>query len=462
MHMADSNRDERTMDPLASTAVLLKNDDWRVRLVEKVRPLTKDHYELRRSYQFRMPIDAFYGLSGADGSVDTFLPVCWLDKHPLLQFDVTDQSGTPRSVLERVSNAGVTAAILDDWIADLAPTDGFDDSDFLEEVCYTSLGPWQQAADRTENQDESLALYRYYVDLLGIRLPPFECDRLAEDARLTISEVLAAIGLNSRDDAFASTLNPTILAPFTSRIGSQDELLGEVARINDRVRAITDLAATSTEAASWVRLLHRSSRQWPVLTRTTVRPGSEVLIKTREVRPSGDVRAARVIHRADLGGAMSYHLEVQAPDPSIRLSNQPRIEDLDEHELGVPGGFDTVKWTNELFSAYSTSIDRPERPETAVVTMRFGLYATTWVPEVFAFLLNSLALGFALSHYNTMSIDLAAMLLIPTTVASAFFSIRDSTLVSHLLRPFKWAQLAMNLLLWMTVLVLVDVPGLGK
>lgn len=460
--MTDSTWDEPTENPLQSTAVLLKSSSWRVRVVEKVTPLTKDHYELRRSYQFRMPIDAFVNLSDSNGNVDAFLPVCWLDKRPLLELDVTDQTGSSLSVVERVSNAGITAAILDDWIEDLAPVAIFHDERFLEDVCYTSLGPWQQAADRSGVQDEGLTLYRYYVDLLGIRLPPFRCDQLAEDARQVLSKVMAAIGADGHDDAFASTLNPAILAPFTGRMSSPDELVAEVSRIAERVSAVAEFGATTDETGQWVRLLHRASRQWPVLTRQTVQPGSELLMKTREVRPSGDARPARVIHRADLGGAMSYHLEVRAPDPSIRLRSQPSIEDLAGNELGVPGAFDTAKWTNELFSAYSTSVDRPERPESAVVRMNFGLYPTTWVPEAFGFLLNSFALVFALLNYNAVSIDLAAMLLIPTTVVSAFLSIRDSTLVSNLLRPLKWAQLAANLLLWISVLVLVDVPGLGR
>ena len=433
-----------------------------LRVVEKVTPLTKDHYELRRSYQFRMPLDSFEPFADDDGVVDTFLPICWLDKLPLLEFDVTDRSGLPLTVVERVSNAGITAAILDSWMAEVTPKERLHDSEFFEEVCYTSLGPWQQAVDRTQDHDDGLALYRYYLDLLDIRLPPFKCDQLVDQGRQAVSTLVSAIGLNVGEEEFVSTINPAILAPFTGRIGSRDELLAEASRISDRVESIAEIASTSAEANDCVRLLHRSSRQWPVLTRRKVLPGSEQLIKIREVRPSGDVRPARVIHRADLGGATSYHLEVQAPDPSIRLRDQPTIEDLDGNELGVPGAFDTAKWTNELFSAYSTSIDRPERPESAVVTMKFGLYSTTWVPEVFGLFLNISALVFALLNRSAVSVDLAAMLLIPTTVVSAFLSIRDSTLVSNLLRPLKWAQLATNVLLWVTVLALVDVLGRGR
>lgn len=460
--MTNSQLNEPSMNPIDPTAVLLRDSNWRIRVVEKITPLTKDHYELRRSYQFRMPIDSFGPFMTESGTVDTFLPVCWLDKQPLLEFDASDQAGRPLSVVERLSNAGIISSILGNRLADLAPDITLADPTFLETVCYTSLAPWQQAIDRSTSHDDALALYQYYRDLLDITLPPFKCGELISEAQRVISDVLEAAQVEPDNRAFMSTLNPLIVAPFTGEVESREELLAEISRIVVQVEAIAEIAAMSGEAATWVRLLYRSSRQWPVLTRTVVRPGSEHLVKIREVRPSGHASPAIVIHRADLAGAMSYHLEVRAPDPSIRLHSQPRIEDLEGNELGSPGAFDTAKWTNELFSAYSTVIDRPERPTTATVSMRFGLYPTTWVPELFGLLLNALALAFALLYRDSMSISLATLLLIPTTVVTAFLAIRDSALVADLLQRLKWGQLSMNVLLWVTVMMLLQIPPVGK
>ena len=69
-------------NPLESTTRLLVDESWRIRLIEKVLPLSVDHYELRRSYQFRIPIDEFTDLTETqwadilllDGGTATTIP----------------------------------------------------------------------------------------------------------------------------------------------------------------------------------------------------------------------------------------------------------------------------------------------------------------------------------------------------------------------------------------------------
>jgi hypothetical protein len=450
-------------NPLESTARLLTDESWRIRLIEKVLPLSVDHYELRRSYQFRMPIDEFADLVDESGLVDVFLPICWLPKHPLLEFDISDASGTPMPVLERVSNAGAAAEILDAWLERIdEPRPDQTVTALLEDMCYRSLAPWRLASDRRKSKDNVVILHQYYIDLLDVNLAPSACQELLSTANEAVEALLQALSIPVIDDlAINTTLNPAILAPFTRRIENRGGLKEEVERLCGVVRSIAAAAVVSEEAAGWAALLYRATTHWPVLVRMDVKPGSEHIIKTREVRPSGDNKASVTVHEADLGGATSYHLEVRVPEPAVKLHKPPSITDLSGAELGAPGAFDSAKWSGELFTAYSTSIDRPGRPDVARVRIKYSLYLTTVLPDLFALVLVAISLAAALVYRDVMNTGLAAVLLIPTTVVSGFLAIRESTLVARMLRPLRLLEPLANVVLWLVVLSLINMTPAG-
>ena len=190
-------------------------------------------------------------------------------------------------------------------------------------------------------------------------------------------------------------------------------------------------------------------------------PGETLLFKTLEVRKSGDKNPRVFKHCADLSAALSYHLEIHAPEPSVRISGYPLITDARGNELGSPGVFDSFRSTDELFTAYSSKIDRYERPEHADVEIRYQLYPSVLAVDRYALALTVTAIVIALVFHNEIDAAFAAVLLIPTTVVAGFIGTRGSVLVSAFLTRYRIALPILNIGLWFGVLILVGISVTG-
>lgn len=90
----------RSSQILQATARLITTDVWRQRVVEQIKPVSADHYDLKRGFQFEGSSSPVDGLVHND-HVDTLLPVCWRPKHAMLNLDLTTTGGQSLAVLER-------------------------------------------------------------------------------------------------------------------------------------------------------------------------------------------------------------------------------------------------------------------------------------------------------------------------------------------------------------------------
>lgn len=453
-----------TVETVEATARLLTDGSWRRRVVEKVLPLTADHYELRRSFQFDSPDRLISDLMTSDGP-DLLLPVCWMPKEPLLSFDLHDAGGTPLPVIDRSTNALILAEILDSWQEALGlDIDSRIGLDTLVAVCQTSLAPWNQAERATKSPDAVDILRTYYEDLLGLHVSPVECQAIYDTAVELGSAAIAALGTSDAVDPWIpTTLNPAILAPFTRQVKTPADLFQVINTIADNMLDAITGAASVDGGRSWLELLHRAGDQWPVLVPMPREHDGPLLIKTKEVRKSGDRRSRRFVHEADMSAALSYHLEVRAPEPSVKLKGIPKIygPGAQAEPLGAPGAFDSARVTDEIFTTYSSSIDRPDRPDHATVEIRYALYATAIAPDAFALALTLSALVITLVFSASIDSSFAAVILIPTTVVAGFITIRDSVLVSSFLRPVRLALPTLNVILWIWVLTIVGLSLSG-
>lgn len=445
-----------TPEIVEATARLLDDTHWRRRVVERVVPLTADHYELRRSFQFEIPVQTLEGL-GVDGQVDALLPICWMPKEPLLEFDLTNGRGEPLPVLDRATNARVLANILDAWRQEsqIAPNAGIEPETIVD-ICRSSLAPWYQAKRTSKSTSPADVLRHYYEDLLGIRVPPWQCNDLLAKGSSAESSIRQHMRYPEAIRSHEYTmLNSALLAPFTRRINSREELVTAVQDLATAINATALGAATRTDGPAWLNLLAKASAEWPVLTPISLTRGETLLFNTVEIRKSGDRNPRIFRHRADLSAAMSYHLKIHTPEPSIKISGYPLISDVDGRELGAPGDFDSFRSTDELFTAYSSTIDRPGRPERADVEIRYELYPSALTAEWYALALTLAAIGIAVFFRNQIDPPFAAVLLIPTTVVAGFIGTRGSVLVSAFLARYRIALPILNIGLWIWVLVLV-------
>lgn len=442
-----------------ATARLLTDDSWRRRVVEQIRPLTTDHYELRRSFQFEIPWALLQDLE-EDGAVNAFLPICWLPKRPLLSFDVVNTANISQPILDRATNAFVLTEILTAWQHQICGDDVEDQlsEEDLMSICRISLDPWLQARNRAGSDETKNVLASYYTQTIGLSLSYSECDALLRSSMDAMTR-FAAPADGTRDVLVDSTVNAAVAAPFVEPAQTVDNLERLVAMRNSRLLSTGDRMARTNPGLEWIKMVARAGIDWPVLVPISLRPGFPILIKTREVRVSGHKKARRFVHCADLSAAESYHLEVQTPEPAIRLKAEPTMTDGIGRPIGPPEEFDSAVWTNELFTTYTSRIDRPERPATAIVRVSYALYLATYTSDLFALILILSGLAITLIFAGSVNAGFAALVLIPTTVVSAFIAVRESVLVSTFLKPLRLLVLASNITLWFMVLITVGLSN---
>lgn len=440
---------------LEATAVLLTDDSWRRRVIEQMRPVSVDHYELRRSFQFEIPESLFDKSLECDdqGNVEVLLPVCWLPKESLLDFDLRDQVGKPAPILERRSIGGALTTVLDAWQRQIPEMDGIQLSEStIESICSASLSPWHQAHQRRQRLRRvppGTDLSRYLEESTGFLIPADASAALLEKGRQLTFSAFEVLGKRLNPEGLDNTaFSGAVLAPYSTQTYlSTEELVDWIDIHHHALERIIIKAKGSDAVTAWLELLVESGRRWPALVPSTVPIGRPFLYKTREIRSSGSRRPRIFRHRADLASAQSYHIAASAPDPSMRIRRPPEALADDNEPIGAPGTFESFTWSDELFSAYSSLSSRPEQ---VTFTFTFGLYRDIWFPYVYAILLVAFALGAAVTQ--GVNAAFAAVLTIPTAIVGGFVVSRDSVLLGRLLRWPRILLMSANLTLWVIVL----------
>lgn len=94
-------------------------------------------------------------------------------------------------------------------------------------------------------------------------------------------------------------------------------------------------------------------------------------------------------------------------------------------------------------------------PSNAEVTIRYKLYPSAVIAELYALALTTVALVIAAVSRGDVDTTFAATILIPTTVVAGFIGACGSVLVSAFLQRYRLALLVSNIALWIWVLWLV-------
>lgn len=436
-----------------ATGRLLASAEWQQRVVEKVRPLSADHYELRRSFQYEIPRNLVADLVGIEGELDVFLPVCWLPKYALLEFDIRSGEGEPLILLERRSAAGVLANLLEAWRLQVAALESLDfDARLVESVCSASLTPWSVYRQRSQSRGASDvdATAAYLSALLSFPVAALDVGDALDNGRALASEIYHQVGRDhdyrDRDNAFVVA---PLLAPYVDPEILDRPALGEFFEDHSRrVRSVADAARSSDEAYDWCALLAELGIRWPVLVKTRVTVEQPFLVKVREIRESGDRHHPRVFkHRSDLGAARSYHLHVSAPDPSVKIAGEPVATRSDGEQVGADNVFENAELTDQLFVMYTSFDDRPDWVD---VHIEFGLRPSSLLGYLYAILLVGGAIVAALGA--GVDTGRAALFTIPTTLVSAYLIVGDPPLVARFLRFWRSALILASLSLWVIVL----------
>lgn len=377
------------------------------------------------------------------------LPVCWLPKESLLDLDLTDVTGKSLTVLERRSIAGALAQILDSWRRDVEELANVElPVGRVESICTASLSPWRQAHDRAHGRDDQ-ALVTYLRDATGFEFAPSDARAMLEKGRSLAMRAYELLGRTwNRPELDNTATGAAILVPYMVETTSSPENLTAILEAHhDHIERLLEIASQSEEAVSWLWIFIEAGARWPVLVPHTAIVDKPFLIKLRELRSSGDSRARVFRHEADMSAARSYHLQVESPDPSLRVAEEPTAWTDEGEEVGAPETFESMKWTQELFAVYTSRVERPDR---VWVEIKFGLQATAWLPYAFAAIFVVLALVAAVR----VDVDsaTAAVLTIPPALVSGFLVTRDTALVARFLFVPRLVLVLLNVGLWALVL----------
>lgn len=434
---------EVVLPDLEHTGILLTDSSWRQRVVEKVVPLSADHYELRRSFQFEIPADL---LEVGTAPIEVLLPVCWLPKTTLLEFDVSSAGNAPLVVLERKSIAGVMAELLMRWQSVITALSGVGLSqELLESICVASLDPWETVQQRALGigRTDTDAVCDYLGAVFGPVSPKVAAKVLREGLEVTgalrevLSSELADVSANSLTMGW-------ILAPYFVPRPSVDRLAEVIDTYYRELAATIAVGRTNDEAAAWLELVYRASVRWPLLVRLQAPIAEPVIIKTREVRGSGDPNPRKFVHQADLGAARSYHLHVRPVDDSLWIPTEPVASTPGGESVGALDVFENTQLTEELFATY-TSLD--PRPEQVAFEIRFALKRHGLLGYAYAYLL---AVGALVVSLLAPSVDsaFAAFLTIPTTFVVALLAVRGNSLVARYHLWWRVGLVILSIALW--------------
>ncbi len=440
-----------------ATHRLLIDDAWRQRVVEQITPLTADHYQIQRSFQLEIPYE-MEGLDPDVGPVPLVLPVCWIAKRPMLDFDITDESGASVAVMPRREIAGVVGRSLESsslLVSESLPLETF------VAIAASSLGTWEQMTQLSTRPAEDV-LIDYTKNGTGISVRPADSHRLLNEGRRIASDAYDAAGLAGiwqdlypDNPAFSGLLLASYANPD---IQDRDSL---VEWVDSHHHAIDQLIADTSESEvnrSNLRRLCIAGVRWPVLIRRACHFGEVVLIKTQEVRPSGHPRVRRFQHEAHTDAAQSFHIQIHSPDPTVVIRGDVEAFSAFGAEVGFPQTFEAFRQTDELFTAY---LGHPDRPDTVRFEIRFGLRAHVWLGYLFALVLAASALlGLLLSE--NLEPELAGVLAIPTSLVAAFVVVREPPLTARYLDWQRWTLIGLSVLVWVVVVWrLVWVPLQG-
>ena len=319
----------------------------------------------------------------------------------------------------------------------------------VESICVASLSPWRQAQDRAKRKPDHEALRSYLADTTEYLLTPRDAKTALDRGRSLAQRAYELLGRTWTPRELDNTATgAAILIPYLEKPpASHDALIASVEAHHDQIEQLIEIASESDDALSWLWILVEAGVRWPVLIRYTATIDEPFLIKIRELRGSGDDNARVFRHEADIGAARSFHLHVEAPDPSLRIVNEPTALTDTGEEVGAPETFESMKWTQELFAAYTS---RPERPDRVSVQIKFGLEPTAWLPYALALLFVVLALvATALLNVDGA---IATVLTIPPALVSGFLVTRDTALVARFLFVPRLTLVLLNVGLWGFVL----------
>ena len=437
----------------ALISALLREDDWRERVVEEFVFGAGEHVRVSSTFQFGLSPELLSQyLDGEVGDrVRLFLPVTTREKSLLLNFDLRGPNGEDGFLLPRDQIGVLHANYLSDTFdrAGLSRAMGPEMHDLLKAICTFAPTLFMHFLAAAEN-DRDCAVATYLSDGLSSPKHPFTVDaeEIATWDAMT-QEVRGPLldALREPQSDVSSAENVLLALPSMDDPPKDKEAVFALLHVyNDMVQELDDMKATTA-----LHALANSGRRWIVVAELNVPVGQRFAVALSEDRPLELQRKRRSRQRFALGDADRAHLEVRVSDSNVHLNGEPTCRDPLGQSIG-PGLLEAIRFTSEATSLYSSVRDRPRFADVEI-ELRLT-HDLRLIPLLVAALAAAATIITLLLPVSVDLLPALTVVAVPITVAAALLAVREQTALASRLQAWpRTVVVATTTLLWAAVLV---------
>jgi hypothetical protein len=434
---------------------------WKQRVVTEFNFAAANHVRVASSFQIEFPPDLIekYVDTRFTRRANVLLPVTAKPKDALLNFNLSGPGGTPATLAPRVSIAGLQA----DYLQGLAVSSPAGLSP-LEHSIYDAISVFTPFTFRTRflqrprfgqwiKRPFEEALLLYLNEGLSFRVSPGDVARWR--CRTIQAGAVLARRLEEPPESLSSSEEILLAIPL---IEPAPASIAEVDSIIDRYVDQIHQADTANDDA-YLSVLAEYGRRYELICEVEVPLLEPFRVKVEEDRPLGLKARGAIAHDVVIGGSRSMHIEARTTDSNVVLGK--KIELNDPHGRSIFNRMELVRETPEGLALYSSD---QKRPYIAKLSLRLRVAFQLTVAALLLSVISLLAAISALSlPENRFLVGSLGVLVVPTTVASAFVLTReDSPLATRLQRYWRGGLAIATLALWFVVvwrLIGYDAPS---
>jgi hypothetical protein len=244
------------------------------------------------------------------------------------------------------------------------------------------------------------------------------------------------------------------------RLSSSEEILLAVPLIEPPPASITEVnsivdgyvdqihQADRANDDAYLSVLAEYGRRYELICEVEVPLLEPFRVKVEEDRPLGLKTRGAMTHDVVIGGSRSMHIEARTTDSNVVLGKKMELNDA--QGKSIFNRMELVRITPEGLALYSSD---EKRPYIATLSLRLRVAFQLTVAALLLTMISLIAAISALSlTEDRFLVGSLSVLVVPTTVASAFVLTReDSPLATRLQRYWRGGLAIATLALWLVV-----------
>jgi hypothetical protein len=423
---------------------------WKQRAITELSFEAANHVRVASSFQIEFPpaLIKKYANTRFARRANILLPVTAKSKDALLNFNLSGPGGTPATLVPRVSIAGLQA----DYLQGLAVSSPASLQP-LELAIYDAISVFTPFTFRTRflqkrrcgrwiEQPFEEALLAYLEE--GVNFPVSIGDVKRWRSKTKVAGAVLARRLDEQPEPLSSSEEILLAVPL---IEPPVASVAVVDRIVDRFLAQV-LKADEANDDPYLSVLAEYGRRYELICEVEVPLLEPFRIKVEEDRPLGLKSLGVTTHEIVIGGSRSMHIEARTADSNVVLGKMMEFRDAQGRDIS--NRMELIRITSEGLALYSSDQKRPYLARLSLkLRVAFQLTVAALLLTVISIIAAIAAMSLPGDRFLVASLG---VLVVPTTVASAFVLTREDTPLATRLQRFWRSSLAIaTLLLWFVV-----------